>query len=103
MRCGSCQSDNREDVRFCEECGAPLVRSCPRCGAQVQPGKRFCGECGTQLLESPAAAADRDVPDSERKRVTVIFCDIVNSTGLPSGWAQRPCTPFSTGSSSWRW
>ena len=82
MRCSSCQMENRDDVRFCEECGAPFARSCPRCGAEVQPAKRFCGDCGTQLLERPDAAADRDVPESERKRVTVIFCDIVNSTGL---------------------
>jgi len=70
MRCSSCQTENRNEVRFCEECGAPFARSCPRCGTEVQPGTRFCGECGTQLLERPAAAADRDLPDSERKRVT---------------------------------
>ncbi len=82
MRCSSCETENRDEVRFCEECGAPFVRSCPRCGTNVQPGTRFCGECGTQLLERPDAAADRDAPESERKRVTVIFCDIVDSTAL---------------------
>jgi len=82
MRCSSCQTENRDEVRFCEECGAPFARSCPRCGTEVQPGTKFCGQCGTQLLEPPAAAADRDLSESERKRVTVIFCDIVNSTGL---------------------
>ena len=81
MRCASCQTENRDEVRFCEECGASFADSCPRCGAEVPRQSKFCGECGAQLGEPPAAA-DRDVPEGERKRVTVTFCDIVNSTGL---------------------
>ncbi len=85
MRCSRCQTENADGARFCEECGASFARPCPRCEAQVQPGKKFCSECGESLLEpaaEPPAAAGRDVAEGERKWVTVIFCDIVNSTGL---------------------
>ena len=38
MRCPQCAFENREGVRFCEECGRGLERVCPACGAAVPPG-----------------------------------------------------------------
>jgi len=36
--------------KFCEVCGAPLVKSgCPTCGASVSATARFCNNCGTKL------------------------------------------------------
>lgn len=83
---------------FCEDCGAPLERACGQCGAEVAPGKAFCGSCGARLESSPdvaSAPADytpahlarrilrsREALEGERKQVTVLFCDIVDSTGL---------------------
>ena len=32
MRCPECRFENREDARFCEECGAKLDLACPSCG-----------------------------------------------------------------------
>src|SRR5215831_11273227 len=49
MNCGSCGFDNPEGTKFCEECGAKLVRACPSCGHEVRPTAKFCGECGTTL------------------------------------------------------
>ena len=53
MKCPRCQSQNREGVRFCEECGARLVTSCPSCGAELLPDKRFCGSCGSPTTPEP--------------------------------------------------
>ena len=49
MQCLRCHAQNREGIRFCEDCGARLAAICPSCGAEVTAGKRFCGSCGTPL------------------------------------------------------
>ena len=48
---------------------------CARCGSANPPGFRFCGSCGAELVAASA-------PEQVRKRVTVVFCDVVGSTGL---------------------
>jgi len=35
MKCPKCESDNREGVKFCEECGAKLELQCPACKAKI--------------------------------------------------------------------
>ena len=57
MECPQCRSGNREGVKFCEECGAPMEMGCPGCGAKIPLGKKFCGECGHRLEEPPPAPA----------------------------------------------
>ena len=57
---------------------------CAECGEPHTSRQKFCGECGTRL---PVRATDagRTVPAlaaGERKQVTVLFCDIVDSTPL---------------------
>lgn len=52
MKCPSCHSDNREGVKFCEECGTRFEVRCPKCGKRIPPGKKFCGECGHQIIKS---------------------------------------------------
>ncbi|TMB87502.1 MAG: zinc-ribbon domain-containing protein, partial [Chloroflexi bacterium] len=47
---------------------------CPSCGHENQQGARFCNECAVPL----AVASARE----QRKTVTVLFCDVVGSTGL---------------------
>ena len=50
--CPVCGHANRPDVRFCEECAAPLGdqgSTCPSCGYTNRPGVRFCEECATSL------------------------------------------------------
>ena len=83
MRCGACSADNRDDRRFCRECGAPLVVACPNCGAANDPGDRFCGSCGG-ALEELATPASPGVPrsGSERRMASILFADIVGFTPL---------------------
>jgi class 3 adenylate cyclase/tetratricopeptide (TPR) repeat protein len=96
MRCARCNADNLASMKFCGQCGAPLGSTCPSCGAANPPGHKFCGQCGTTLDPQgfqESAAPTPYVPDSqppgtvstlpgEIKQVTVLFCDIVNSTPL---------------------
>ena len=64
---------------------------CPNCGF-LNPPFKFCGECGTSL-ESPVrsrqipavdtAIAEQTLPHgAERRQLTVLFCDIVDSTAF---------------------
>ena len=105
MKCTSCQSDNREGVKFCEECGTCIAVECPACNTRIPLGKKFCGECGNRLParveDAQDTAIDYSRPDSytpkfmvekilttrssiegERKLVTVFFCDVTGFTSL---------------------
>src|SRR5271169_5798438 len=106
MRCSSCGSEYSESAKFCDTCGAPVPVRCLSCGSSNRPGARFCNECGAALakasvganapgasqLKSPAistppiaagtSVAAGDVPEGERKFVTVLFADIKGSTEL---------------------
>ena len=93
MKCLTCQSENKAAASFCVSCGGPLYRACPRCGHQNVPTARFCIECGASTLTaSRAPAADTVVRfppipaqaahEAERKLVTILFADIVDSTRL---------------------
>jgi class 3 adenylate cyclase len=48
---------------------------CPRCQTAIAEGARFCARCGTTLAPQPASPA-------ERRQLTVLFCDLVDSTAL---------------------
>jgi class 3 adenylate cyclase/tetratricopeptide (TPR) repeat protein len=111
MRCSSCGFENREGVRFCEECGGKLEQVCPACGTAVPPGRKFCGGCGQALGTSGTRATVTSPPEGatsrfsapvsytprhlaeriltskaalegERKQVTVLFADLKGSMEL---------------------
>ena len=99
MRCKSCEHDNRPDARHCGGCGVSLMLVCAACGHANAPGNRFCDACGQALASSasPSAAPSytpahlaekilttRSALEGERKQVTVLFCDMANSTALAS-------------------
>jgi class 3 adenylate cyclase/tetratricopeptide (TPR) repeat protein len=86
-------------MKFCGQCGAPLQSACPACGAANPPQNRFCGQCGASLgglapegadvaesyiPRAPSApiATGTGILPGEMKQVSVLFCDIVNSTPL---------------------
>src|SRR5918996_5052973 len=51
------------------------MTTCPNCRQENPHGFRFCGACGTPLTEQTPS------PREERKRVSVLFCDLVGFTG----------------------
>ena len=108
MQCPKCQFENREGVKFCEECGAKFELECPACKANIPLGRKFCGECGYNFtISSEPLSKDlsfdeklikiqkylpkgltekilsqRDRIEGERKQVTVMFCDMERFTPL---------------------
>jgi class 3 adenylate cyclase/tetratricopeptide (TPR) repeat protein len=82
MSCPSCGTENPEGAKFCNGCGAPLVRACPACGTGNAPGAKFCSECGATLQAAPVTAPTPTVPAAERRLVTVLFADLVGFTAL---------------------
>src|ERR1700681_4707848 len=99
MRCTSCGSENPDSKRFCGDCGSPLASRCARCGVENPAGKKFCGDCGADLSHPPLARRSAEhaaapvvgehgeppeVPEGERRHLTVLFCDLVGSTDIAS-------------------
>src|SRR5215469_4082216 len=102
--CSNCHYSNRDDARFCEECGVPLEQSCPVCGAAIRSGQKFCHQCGRAVAAPGSPAVVRQTPETytpthlaerilrsrqalvgERKHVTVMFADIKDSMRLIAG------------------
>jgi hypothetical protein len=102
VKCPKCQFDNREGVKFCEECGTKFEIECPACKAKIPIGRKFCGECGydlsgpaevvpikeseygTQIPEAPPedTVSAEFIAEGERKHVTVLFSDLTGYTTL---------------------
>ncbi len=89
MHCPHCGGDNSTANAFCDACGAPLGPICAACGHPNRPGSRFCAQCSKPLAASASGSQSSDqllrslsASGGERKRVTVLFADIRNSTGL---------------------
>jgi class 3 adenylate cyclase/tetratricopeptide (TPR) repeat protein len=99
VRCHGCHTENRAGRRFCAACGEALATVCPSCAFVNAPDERFCGGCGraqpAPVGPSPApregytprhlverVLASRHALEGERKQVTVLFCDVVDSTRL---------------------
>src|SRR5580765_1489687 len=85
MRCARCQTDNLAGSLFCSGCGARLDVACAACRAQNRAGDKFCRMCGTPLggaVVGEGAVAYEDANAGERRQITVMFCDLVDSTVL---------------------
>ncbi len=108
MKCPECQFVNREEAKFCSECGHKFELSCPECGNSIRANSKFCDGCG-QNLTVPSEPTPKDLSfdkkidkiqrylpkgltekilsqrgkiEGERKQVTVMFCDMEGFTGF---------------------
>jgi predicted ATPase/class 3 adenylate cyclase len=110
VQCPECRHENREQARFCEECGASLPQKCESCGRVNRPKAKFCDACGANLVATlGGASAEQEMADApealvphtytprylaekilttrsalegERKVVTVLFADIADSSAF---------------------
>src|SRR5262249_36338590 len=103
MKCPRCQHENEASAKFCEECAAPMARTCGNCGRQLSPTAKFCPECAHPTGLTPAAPSaprftspesytprhlaerilnSKAALEGERKQVTVLFADLKGSMEL---------------------
>ena len=93
MRCPSCKADIPGGSKFCLQCGAALLGGCPSCGNTNPAIAKFCLECGHRLPATSVDAVATPITDTatslpsqlgstERRYLTVMFCDLVGSTSI---------------------
>jgi TOMM system kinase/cyclase fusion protein len=58
-----------------------MVR-CSRCNTENPASAKFCFECGSPLTLTETAMAVAASGEAERRQLTCLFCDLVNSVGL---------------------
>jgi len=82
MKCQKCQFENREDAKFCNQCGNRLELACRQCGNVNPLGSMFCSACGRELRETSESAKVIPETERERKHVTVLFSDLSGYTAI---------------------
>jgi class 3 adenylate cyclase/predicted ATPase len=104
MRCPKCEFDNPRGMKFCGKCRTSLALTCPNCSFENPPGFDFCGQCAAALNPPVSGPVFASTPVSaspvqpvevvgERRHLTVLFCDLVGSTGIatrldPEQWRE---------------
>jgi len=93
--CSTCGTAAPAGARFCPQCGSAQWLACGACGALNAASHRFCSACGQglQAAAAPAAAtapaaappADARTDHAERRQITVMFCDLADSTAMANG------------------
>jgi predicted nucleic acid-binding Zn ribbon protein len=53
VQCPSC--GKHAAGKYCSNCGAPIMSTCPACDSDIKPGSRVCHECGESLEARPAS------------------------------------------------
>ncbi len=91
MQCLRCGRQNKATNEYCEGCGAALGIECSACHHLNGPTARFCGKCSAALKPAASQASNQswqhvlsslNAKGGERKRLTILFADIRNSTNL---------------------
>ena len=112
MDCVACGHTNRSGANFCSACGKKVECVCPKCRNPVSATAKFCDQCGTILNDQPSTSTKKSEQISEqtpqtsigekhrkrigqppsqsglfqsqaeRRQLTVMFCDMVNSSGI---------------------
>ena len=64
MICSNCQSENRQEARFCKRCGYWLDSNCPFCGSDLPEATIFCDHCGRQVNNQLGIPAQASIPST---------------------------------------
>ena len=56
MNCSNCQTENRQEARYCKRCGFWLIPNCPFCSVSLPEAAAFCDHCGRQLSNQVSQA-----------------------------------------------
>src|SRR6516225_7047308 len=97
MRCSKCGFENATGTNSCGVCGLVFEIRCSKCDAGNSATSKFCSQCGVPLHDHPTPGAG-SVPQStswgsesaagrvegERRHLTVLFSDLVDSTEIAS-------------------
>ena len=85
MKCPTCHHNNPYEALFCMKCGKKLQRKCMHCSAELPENALFCMKCGKKLAPNGPSVDDTQKEidlNAERRQLTVMFCDLVDSTAL---------------------
>lgn len=74
MQCPACGSAFSAGDSYCSDCGTALYALCTHCQSRNRISASFCVSCGQELQPARRKA--------ERKIVTVLFADMVDSTSF---------------------
>src|SRR5712664_1096792 len=72
-KCRSCGTSLVVGANFCTACGAATATRCSKCSEPIDSAALYCPHCGVVVTT---------MPDAERRQLTVMFCDLVDSTPL---------------------
>lgn len=56
-------------------------KRCANCGF-MNPAVKFCGDCGRALGDTDTPLSTTPISKAERRQLTVLFCDVIDSTAL---------------------
>src|SRR5207249_4453602 len=77
----NCGNENPEGAKFCNDCGASLLRVCAACGTTNASNAKFCSECAAPLTDAaPAGIQAASSAAAELRLVSVLFVDLVGFT-----------------------
>src|SRR5260370_31440952 len=83
--CPSCGAGIPATAGYCGACSSLSAPVCPTCQYRHPENARFCAQCGTKLQRTDDISdASTPLSRAERRQLTVLFCDLVESTLLAS-------------------
>lgn len=51
IMCKKCGTANKNNTKFCAECGGQLIKICEKCGSAINGSPKFCPECGISIIK----------------------------------------------------
>lgn len=85
MNCSNCQSENRQEARFCKRCGFWLGENCPFCNSLLPEAAIFCDHCGRQVSGQAQAFSQPNPIPAQMRREETSRTAIPKSPSQPSG------------------